>query len=58
MLFATPSTESIPFIDAAYVTDVMRIIVKRGIDEQGWQPMLDIIKEISRRKTIIKKMHF
>jgi len=46
MLFATPSTESIPFIDAAYVTDVMRIIVKRGIDEQGWQPMLDVIKEM------------
>ena len=45
-LFATPRTESIPFIDADYVTDTMHIIVKRAIDEQGWQPMLDVIKEI------------
>lgn len=46
MLFATPSTESIPFIDAAFATEIMCRVVHRAIVEQGWQPILDVIKEM------------
>lgn len=44
MLFASSTTDSIPFIDAEFATDTMRRIVHRAIEEQGWQPMLDAIK--------------
>ena len=44
-LMLIPSSESIPFFDPAYIKDVTRRVVKRGIAEQNWQPVLDVVKE-------------
>ena len=45
-LFQTPSSHSIPFFDTDYIKEVMRKVVKRAIVEQGWQPILDTVKEM------------
>ena len=46
-LFQTPSSHSIPLFDTDYIKEVMRLVVKRAIAEQGWQPILDTVKEMS-----------
>jgi len=46
MLFASSTTDRIPFIDAEFATVTMSRVVHRAIEEQGWQPMLDVIKEM------------
>ena len=45
-LFNMSKTEYVPFFDKDYINEAMRQVVKRAIDEQGWQPMLDVIKEM------------
>lgn len=40
-----PSTQ-VPFPDAEHIQELFGRIVKRAIEEQGWQPMLDVIKEM------------
>jgi len=45
-LFQTPSSAEIPFFDSDYIKDIMGRIVKRAIAEQGWQPILDVVKEM------------
>ena len=46
MLLQTPSTEFIPFFDSAYINEAMFRVVKRGIEIEGWQPMLDVVREM------------
>jgi len=41
-----PSSQHIPFFDAEYVKEVMSRVVKRGLAEQGWQPILDVVREM------------
>ncbi|MCL2426727.1 MAG: hypothetical protein FWD05_10375 [Oscillospiraceae bacterium] len=45
-LFQTPSTEIIPFFDPVHIREIMGRVVKRGIAEQNWQPILDVVKEM------------
>jgi len=45
-LFNMSKTEYVPFFEKDYINEAMRQVVKRAIDEQGWQPMLDVIKEM------------
>jgi len=45
-LFTIPSTDVIPFFDTVYIKDIMKRIVKRGITEQNWQSILDVVKEM------------
>jgi len=45
-LYNIPSAEEIPFFKPEFVADTMSRVVKRGIDEQGWQPILDVIKQM------------
>lgn len=45
-LMNIPSIRSIPFFTPEYIRGVMRKVVKRGIQEEGWQPVLDVVREI------------
>jgi len=45
-LFQIPASENIPFFEPTFITEVMEKVVKRGITEQGWQPMLDVVKQM------------
>ena len=36
----------IPFPDAERIRELFDKVVKRAIEEQGWQPILDVIKEM------------
>ena len=45
-LFQIPSTAVLPFLDSDYVKEVMERVVKRAIEEQNWQPILDIVREM------------
>jgi len=45
-LFQMGGSHSIPFFDTNYIKEVMRKVVKRAIVEQGWQPILDTVKEM------------
>jgi len=45
-LFLIPSTTVIPFFSPDYIKDLMGRIVKRAIAEEGWQPILDVVKEM------------
>ena len=67
-LFQIPASESIPFFEPTFITEVMGRVVKRGIAEQGWQPMLDVIKHMpcdedfenwdtNVRKDFLRKWH-
>ena len=46
MLFSLPRDYHIPFFDADYVKEIMSRAVKRGLTEQGWQPILDVVREM------------
>jgi hypothetical protein len=43
-LFQIPASETISFFDPAFSKAVMESVVKRAIAEQGWQPILDVIR--------------
>ena len=45
-LFLIPTTTVIPFFNPDYIKDLMARIVKRAIDEEGWQPILDVAREM------------
>jgi len=45
-LLMFPSSEEIPFYDTDYIKSVVKIIVKRGIEELNLQPILDVVREI------------
>lgn len=45
-LFRTPQGSTIPFPNAEYVKETMRQVVKRAIEEEGWQPIFDVVKEM------------
>jgi len=45
-LFRLPPTDIIPFFDPDYIRSIMERVVKRGIAEENWQPILDVIKEM------------
>jgi len=45
-LFNLKSTETIPFFAPEYIKEIMERIVKRAIREEGWQPILDVVKEM------------
>jgi len=45
-LFQIAPSESIPFFDPGFVKETMRRVVKRAIAEEGWQPILDVVKEM------------
>ncbi len=45
-LFYIPSVETIPFFTSDYIEEVMGRIVKRAIQEEGWQPTLDVVREM------------
>ena len=45
-IFNMPSAYHIPFFDAAYINNVMKLIVKQAIEQEGWQPMFDVLKEM------------
>ena len=45
-LMNIPSTQSIPFFTPEYIAEITSRVVKRGIGEEGWQPILDIVREM------------
>lgn len=46
MLFNLPRDSVIPFFNSDYVNAVFELVVKRTIIEQGWQPVLEVIREM------------
>ncbi len=46
MLFSFPKNRIIPFFSSDYVNAVFELVVKRTIQEQGWQPLLDLLREM------------
>ena len=45
-LINIPSVQSISFFEDEDITETMSKVVKRGIKEKNWQPILDIIEEM------------
>ena len=45
-LFRMKPGTQIPFPDTERIHELFGKVVKRAIEEQGWQPMLDVIKEM------------
>ena len=45
-LFQFPSNLIIPPSTSEYAKGIMARVVKRGIEEQGWQPILDTVREM------------
>ena len=45
-LLSRPFEEDVPLFESDYVKEVMAIVVKRGIVEQNWQPILDVVKKL------------
>ena len=45
-LLLVPISESIPFFNSKYIDEVMGRVVKRGVAEEGWQPILDAVREM------------
>ena len=45
-LFNLPKGAFVPFFDEEYIREAMSRAVKRGLAEQNWQPILDIVREI------------
>ncbi len=45
-LFALPPDYEIPFFDPEDVKAVMAEVVQQTIEEQGWGPMLDVVREM------------
>ena len=67
-LMHIPSSESISFFAPEYIKEVMKRVVKRGIEKEGWQPFLDVVKEMpceedfenwdtNVRKDFVRKWH-
>lgn len=46
MLFSLPPNFEIPFFDPADVQAVMKQVVEQTIEEQGWGPMLEMVREM------------
>ena len=46
MLFSLPPNFEIPFFDPADVQAVMKQVVEQTIEEQGWGPMLEVVREM------------
>ena len=44
VLMLIPSNSSIPFFDSDYIKDLFSRIVKRAIDEENWQSILNVVK--------------
>jgi hypothetical protein len=45
-LFLIPSSTTIPFFQQEYLNDLIGRVVKRAIEEEGWQPVLDVVKKM------------
>ncbi|WP_308528233.1 sigma factor-like helix-turn-helix DNA-binding protein [uncultured Oscillibacter sp.] len=45
-LFALPPDFEIPFFDPEDVRGVMKQVVEQAIEEQGWGPVLEVVREI------------
>lgn len=45
-LFALPPDYEIPFCDPEDVRQVMKQVVEQTIEEQGWGPMLEVIRDV------------
>jgi len=45
-LLNIPRHQEIPFFQPEYIEQVMGKVVRNGIEEQGWQPILDAVKEM------------
>lgn len=45
-LINIPSKEEIPFFTKEYSKEVMGKVVQRAIHEQGWQPILDVVRQM------------
>jgi hypothetical protein len=45
-LFKIPSTDIIPYFEPDFIKEVMSRVVKRAISDQGWQPILDAVREM------------
>ena len=45
-LFNLKSTKTVPFFNREYIKGIMERLVKRAIAEEGWQPLLDVVKEM------------
>lgn len=46
VLFRMPPHTPIPFFPPEYVSEIFSLAVKRAIKEQGWQPVLDAVREM------------
>ena len=46
MLFNLPRDSVIPFFNSDYVNAVFELVLKHTIIEQGWQPLLDLLREM------------
>ena len=45
-LFRMPPHTPIPLFQPEYVSEVFALVVKRAIEEQGWRPILDVVREM------------
>ena len=45
-LMNIPSSQGIPFFTPEYIKEIMGRVVKRGIQKEGWQPILDVVREM------------
>lgn len=45
-LFRMPPHTPIPLFPPEYVSEVFALVVKRAIEEQGWRPILDVVREM------------
>ena len=45
-LFNLPKDAPVPFFDEDYIRQAMKLAVRRGLDEQNWQPIIDLVKEL------------
>ena len=45
-LFRIPSTDVIPFFVPEYIKEVMERVVTRVIEEENWQPIFDVVRQM------------
>jgi len=45
-LFHIPNAKTIPFFEPDYIKETMKIVVKRAIDENNWQPIFDVVRQM------------
>ena len=53
-LFALPPDFEIPFFDPEDVRGVMKQVVEQAIEEQGWGPVLEVVREIPCDEDFVK----